>query len=98
MPRPPLAPVRVPTPQQLRILRLLAAGVQLHDPDHEGGKYRLLLSNNLAGTVQARTVGAMLTAGWILDGVGGQWALTPAGRAHAEVNTFVRSFAEELAS
>lgn len=97
MPR-PLSPVRAPTPQQLRILRLLAAGMKLRDPERKGGRYLLQLNKATAGLVQARTIGAMLSAGWILEGVGGEWALTPQGRAHAEVHTFVRHFAEELAS
>lgn len=84
-----------PTPAQLRLLKLIVAGVRLHAPAETSKKCQLLLNGVEIATTQQRLVAPMIAAKWLaLDPVSRVYQLTPAGRAQTEVGTFVRHFAE----
>ena len=87
-----------PTGQQLRILKLIAAGCAIYDPVAPSRRYLLCLPTDVRpiSYVWERTIDAMRDAGWIARNVRGRWILTEAGRGLTEVGTFVRSFVADV--
>lgn len=83
-----------PTPSQLRILRLMAAGVVLQPADRT--QARLVVNGVQAGIVRAKTVTTLLNNRWVVfDQSRERYTITPDGRSRAEVHTFVRAFVQE---
>jgi hypothetical protein len=85
-------------PHQIRVLRLMAAGVRLKPRDlpHVGGLLFLPPSKQPIGRVHQRSITAMVDAGLIEGQSDGFFHLTAAGRARTEVGVFVRHYAETL--
>lgn len=80
----------------MRILKLMAAGVELHAPEPPARAYQLKMRGTAGGLLLAATVKALAENGWVKHHAGGRWILTELGRGHAECFTFVRAFAEEV--
>jgi hypothetical protein len=86
--------VIAPTAQQLRILRLMAAGAKLTVPATRAND-ELRVNDVLVGIVRHKTTEVMYQSGWIgFSPTKEHWVLTDAGRSHAEVHAFVRAFSE----
>lgn len=83
-----------PNSHQMSILKLMAAGVELHAPEPLTSSYRLILKSTAAGVLRPATVKALVTNGWIEPHASGRWILTKLGRGHAECFTFVRAFTD----
>lgn len=81
-----------PTDRQLRILRLLVAGVKL-EPSSSTTKYELTITSPSVGPA---TLLEMKKAGWLEQDAAGTWHVTPRGRDQAEVKAHVRNFITEV--
>ena len=84
-----------PTAQQLKLLKLMAVGARI-SIGVRGSMYQLTIppSQVIVFRVQLRTVQQMYSAGWLGFEAGRGYTITAAGRAHTEVSTHVRAFAE----
>jgi hypothetical protein len=89
---------RAPTHRELEVLRYLAAGnMRIAHTMVPGALHPVLCKGVAVINLRARTVDALLQAGWIMSAMDG-YSLTCAGRDVAEVKTFVRAFAEGIGS
>jgi hypothetical protein len=84
--------VIAPTNSQLRTLRLMAAGAVLVRANQK--QAHLVVHRTVVAIVRAKTLRSFDGAGWIqFDQAKARWTISPTGRAHTEVGTFVRAFA-----
>lgn len=89
---------RAPTDRELEVLRYLAAGnVRIAPAAPTSGMHPVLCRGVAVINIRARTVDALLQAGWIASGMDG-FKLTSTGRDVAEVKAFVRAFTEGLSA
>lgn len=86
-----------PNPARLRVLRLLAApDAAIHVPDRPTGAYPLCINGHLVTLVRRPTMKALVDNVWVhWDEPRQRWVIGHTGRAHAEVQAFVRAFAAD---